>query len=63
MQGAINKYSLAIAQCPVDEPKQKAMIHNNLGMVLMRLYEPTELEKEAAASAARDEEAQGDDKP
>ena len=39
-QGAIDKYSLAIAQCPPTEPKQKAMIHNNLGMVLMRLHEP-----------------------
>ena len=46
-QGAIDKYTLAIAQCPDSETKQKAMMHNNLGMVLMRLYEPTEAEKEA----------------
>ena len=52
MQGAINKYSLAIAQCPVTEPKQKAMIHNNLGMVLMRLHEPTAQEREQEAAAA-----------
>lgn len=54
-QGAIDKYSLAIAHCPPSEPKQKAMIHNNLGMVLMRLHEPkpTDEDDDEGESAAQ----------
>ena len=43
----------------MSEPKQKAMIHNNLGMVLMRLHEPTEEEK-AKMAAAEAQSADGD---
>lgn len=48
IQGAINKYSLALAVCPDKEDsdrKQKALIHSNIGLCLVKLYEHEPAEK------------------
>ena len=55
-QGAVDKYTLAIAHCPETEAKQKAMIYNNLGMVLMHLHDPEAATEPAASAAAETEE-------
>ena len=57
IQGAINKYSLAIQQCPVDEKRNKAMLHNNIGLCLIKMHENT-AETEEPAKPADDKEKQ-----
>ena len=59
IQGAINKYSLAIQQCPDAENKNKAMLHNNIGICLVKMYENKESEKPPASAAEEEKKDDG----
>ena len=50
-QEAINKFSLAIQQCPNDEKRNKAMLHNNIGLCLLKMYESTAESEQPAQPA------------
>lgn len=52
IQGAIAKYTLALTMCPDTEDsdkKQKALIHNNIGLCLIKQVENEPAEKSEAA--------------
>ena len=66
IQGAINKYSLALAYCPNDEEnerKQLAILHNNIGICLMKLVEHEPIPEPQKLFPDPSQASQDDDHP